>query len=58
MKELATTVTYNSFGRLVTIRFRDGVEVIMPSQDAVRLGDQLIRLIRPIDLVACDEAAV
>lgn len=49
MRKEATKVTYSPTTGKVTIVFENSVQVVMRLQEAVRLGDQLVRLIRPID---------
>jgi hypothetical protein len=48
MKTEATKVSYSPTTGKVTIVFENSVQVVMRLQEAVRLGDQLVRLIRPI----------
>jgi hypothetical protein len=53
MRKQATNVTYDAMRRQVTIHFRDHA-VVLPLQDAVNLGWQLVELLRPTQ--QCDEA--
>jgi hypothetical protein len=46
MRTSATNVTYDSMRRLVTIHYGN-LAVVMPLQDAVNLGWQLVELLQP-----------
>jgi hypothetical protein len=48
-KTAATEVLYNSLEQQVTIRCKDGGVIVLPLQDALRLGQQLVNLLNPID---------
>jgi hypothetical protein len=46
-KTEATEVLYNSVSQQVTIRAKDGGVIVLPIQDALRLGQQLYNLLLP-----------